>query len=141
MLAGFAVPSAIVEDSPKVADGKSPEEVLLEGAKSGDKTCFEGLMIRHQQQVLRTALQFLGNSDEARDAAQEVFLRLYRYIHTVEAGRSLPAWLYRVTVNVCKDLERRRRRVFEVSLDQQAAGGFNPAGDDDVMWSIRGFHW
>jgi len=78
---------------------------------------FERLVSVHQQMVLRTAYRLLGRLEDAQDAAQEVFLRLFRNLDRIDAEPK--AWLYRVTVNVCNDHHRRRKVVVE--LDQQHA--------------------
>ena len=59
--------------------------------------------------VQRVAYRLLGRLEDAQDAAQEVFLRLYRNRSRVRPDPK--AWLYRVTVNVCRDQLRRRRTV------------------------------
>ncbi|MGD0002430.1 MAG: RNA polymerase sigma factor [Bryobacteraceae bacterium] len=71
---------------------------------------FERLMGLHERLVLRTALRLLGRVEDAQDASQEVFLRLYRHLGAV-AEATLEAWLYRTTVNVCYDLLRKRPRL------------------------------
>ena len=81
---------------------------LVEAAKTGDLAAFELLMRQHERLVLVTALRLLGNLEDAQDASQEVFLRLYRNLAKVQASASLSGWLYRVTVNACHDLRRRR---------------------------------
>jgi RNA polymerase sigma-70 factor, ECF subfamily len=68
---------------------------------------FESVMRQHERLVLVTALRLVGNLADAQDVSQEVFLRLYRNRGKVVAGREAP-WLYRVTVNACHDLRRRR---------------------------------
>lgn len=65
-------------------------------------------MRRHERLVLVTALRLLGNLPDAQDVSQEVFLRLYRNLGKLESERAVAAWLYRVTVNVCHDVYRRR---------------------------------
>jgi RNA polymerase sigma-70 factor (ECF subfamily) len=79
-------------------------------ARSGDAGAFESLIRAHEGQVARTALRLLGNRQDAQDAAQEVFLRLHRRLGQIDDGRNLSAWLYRVTVNVCRDIQRKRIR-------------------------------
>ncbi len=77
---------------------------------SGEARAFERLMKIHERRVFNTARRLLGSVEDAQDAAQEVFLRLYRFLDRFDSGRPLEPWLYRVTVNVCHDLGRRRRR-------------------------------
>lgn len=74
---------------------------------TGDRAVFEFLMRRHERLVLVTALRLLGNLADAQDASQEVFLRLYRNLARVGTVENLAGWLYRVTVNVCRDVRRR----------------------------------
>jgi len=86
----------------------------LEAARSGDRAAFDLLMRRHERLVLRTAYRLASRLEDAQDASQEVFLRLYRNLAKLDTS-SLTGWLYRVTVNVCHDA--RRRQLSTVSLD------------------------
>jgi RNA polymerase sigma-70 factor (ECF subfamily) len=87
---------------------------LYQPERSTGLAAFERIMAQHERRVLRIAWRLLNHSQDAQDAAQEVFLRLYK-----QAGRldeaALEPWLYRVTVNVCHDVARRRAR--SVALD------------------------
>lgn len=87
-------------------DDSEERPEVLEAAKAGDRAAFELLMRRHERMVLVTALRLLGNFTDAQDAAQEVFLRLYRGLARVNS-QNLAGWLYRVTVNVCHDMHRK----------------------------------
>lgn len=82
---------------------------LLEEAKAGNEASFERIVILHQRLVLRVAQRLLLNSDDARDAAQEVFVRLHRSLGRFDERRELGPWLYRMTVNICRDIRRRSR--------------------------------
>jgi RNA polymerase sigma-70 factor, ECF subfamily len=134
MRAGIAALTAIDNNHPGSADRDLLlEQGLLARAKAGDSEAFEILMVRYQQQVLGTALRLLGNQEDACDAAQEVFFRFYKYRHTLQPGRGISAWLYRITLNVCRDLGRRRRRGSEVSLNEKRSeGGFDPVSSQDL---------
>jgi RNA polymerase sigma-70 factor (ECF subfamily) len=74
---------------------------------------FEDVVAAHQHMVLRTACRLLGGMEDAKDAAQEVFLRLFKNRAAIDGDPK--AWLYRVTVNVCNDHHRRRTPVCELS--------------------------
>jgi RNA polymerase sigma-70 factor (ECF subfamily) len=78
-------------------------------AKAGDLAAFDRLMRQYERLVLVTALRLLGDLEDAQDASQEVFLRLYRNLNKVGASGDLSGWLYRVTVNVCHDARRKRQ--------------------------------
>lgn len=79
----------------------------LEAVEQGDRTAFEQAMRQYERLVLVTALRLLGSLEDAQDAAQEVFLRLYRNFGKLDRA-ALSGWLYRVTVNVCHDMRRRK---------------------------------
>lgn len=66
----------------------------------------------HEPAVLKTAQRLLGQRDDAKDAAQEVFLRWFRNRSRISGD--LGAWLHRVTVNICNDHYRRRRPTTEL---------------------------
>src|ERR1035441_10616988 len=80
----------------------------IAAAKAGDLAAFESLMRQHERLVLVTALRLLGKLEDAQDASQEVFLRLYRNLGKIGAVENVTGWLYRVTVNVCHDMTRKR---------------------------------
>ena len=77
---------------------------------TGGVAVFEQIMSQCERRVLRVALRLLNNPQDAQDAAQEVFLRLYKHLGDLDEARGYEPWLYRVTVNVCRDIGRGRRR-------------------------------
>jgi RNA polymerase sigma-70 factor (ECF subfamily) len=116
---------------------QTPSELedLILRAGSGERRAFDRLMRMHERQVFNTAWRLLGRVEDAEDAVQEVFLRLFRYIHRVDARRELAPWLYRVTVNVSNDLRRRRTRQsrFQDELGQADTMTDPAAGPDQVV--------
>jgi len=83
---------------------------------------FDRLVRLHERMVLGVAYRLLGRMEDAQDAAQEVFLKLFQKHRQIE-GDPTP-WLYRVTVNVCNDWYRKRTAVAEP--DENAA---DPSAD------------
>jgi RNA polymerase sigma-70 factor (ECF subfamily) len=81
---------------------------LISRARAGDAEAFEQIMRCSERRVVATAWRILGDREDARDAAQEVFLRAYRYLGTFKADQNFSGWLYRITVNVCRDISRKR---------------------------------
>ncbi len=98
-------------DVPPESSGGPAAEAAewVERARRGDEEAFACLVERHERMVLRTGLRLLGRLDLAQDAAQEAFLRLHRHLARFDASRELGPWLYRIVVNVCRDLSRRQR--------------------------------
>jgi RNA polymerase sigma-70 factor (ECF subfamily) len=89
---------------------ESVQAGLVRKARLGDLAAFEQILRLHERRVYLTALRLLGRPEDAQDAAQEVFLRLHRNLARLERVEDLSPWLYRVTVNVCRDLARERSR-------------------------------
>jgi RNA polymerase sigma-70 factor, ECF subfamily len=99
---------------------------LWQAARAGDLAAFESLMRQYERLVLVTALRLVGNLADAQDVSQEVFLKLYRNLNKGGAQEAAISWLYRVTVNACHDLRRKRRPEESVDL----AGGLADTGED-----------
>ena len=98
--------SRLREDVEKTTDASIAQ--LIDRAGSGDAAAFDQIMICYQHRVVSTAWQLLGSEDDARDAAQEVFLRVYKYLKSFRRERSFAGWLYKISVNVCRDIARKR---------------------------------
>jgi len=102
---------------------------LIARARAGDVQSFDDIMSLHQQRVFRTAFRILGHMEDAQDAAQEVFLRLYKYLDRFDTARPLAPWLYRMTVNVCNDIARKRPKTDELNEDIPMV-----VSDNDLTW-------
>jgi len=83
--------------------------LLVERAAAGDKAAFEQIMIHSQQRVMAMSWRILGNEADARDASQEVFLRVYKYLGSFKQDQDFFAWVYSITVNVCRDMLKKRQ--------------------------------
>ncbi len=68
---------------------------------------FEAVVVANERRLLALSYRLLDSTDAARDAVQDVFLKLFRHWNRVEADPA--GWLYRVTVNVCFDQRKRTR--------------------------------
>ncbi|MEK7406457.1 MAG: sigma-70 family RNA polymerase sigma factor [Acidobacteriota bacterium] len=97
------------------------EDLTLRRAKAGDLAAFEEIVVQHERQVFLTALRLLGRREDAQDAAQEVFIRLHRHLGRFDEDREFAPWLYRMTVNVCRDIGRKRRREETAPLEEGTA--------------------
>jgi RNA polymerase sigma-70 factor (ECF subfamily) len=85
-----------------------------------EDACAE-LVTEHQRMVYQLSLNLLNDHNEALDLSQEVFLRVFRTIHSFRGHSSLRTWIYRIVVNQARNRQRwwrRRHRGQQVSLDQ-----------------------
>lgn len=72
---------------------------------------FDILVARYQDRVYGLCLRMMRNAEEAEDQAQEVFIKIYRFLGRFEGRARFSTWLYRIAVNTCLDaLEKRQRR-------------------------------
>ena len=78
-------------------------------AAAGDKASFASLVEKHKAAVFGLCYRLVGTTDEARDAAQEAFVRAYTSIRDFDARQPFGAWVLRIARNHCIDLLRRRR--------------------------------
>ena len=107
--------------------------------RAAEEESFERLVRLHERQVLNTAWRMLGRIEDAQDASQEVFLRLFRNLGKLD-GAALNAWLYRVTVNVCLDLAKRRGRLPPEAGDRPETASLDP-GPEEASATARKREW
>jgi len=107
-------------------------DYLLRECRSGNQLAWESLVRGYQSRVYSLAFHYLGNAEDARDAAQEIFLRVYRNIDQCREAELFLPWLIKISRNLCIDLLRRRAARPQASglpLDEGheiANSGLNP---------------
>lgn len=84
------------------------DSALVERALEGERRAFSELVRRHQSQVYRVCYRILGQREDARDAAQEAFIRAYNRLDTFQGRSAFSTWLTRLAVNV--SLNQRGKR-------------------------------
>ncbi|MFC1566681.1 RNA polymerase sigma factor [bacterium] len=72
----------------------------------------------NKDMVYNIAFQILGNDFELEDVVQEVFLKVYKKLDKFQGKSSIKTWLYRITVNTCLDVLKKKKRNKTVSLDE-----------------------
>ena len=96
--------------------GRSDEE-LVEACQAGEASAFDVLVARWEDRIRGAAYRFLGSEEEARDVAQEAFLKAYRALGGFKREARFSSWLYQIATNLCRDRLRRRRTRGTVSLE------------------------
>lgn len=83
---------------------------LIDRCKRGDLGAYEQLYQAHGARMKSVALNLLGNPSDAEDAIQDAFLKIFRSVNRFMGQSSLATWIYRILVNACYDLIRKRSR-------------------------------
>jgi RNA polymerase sigma-70 factor (ECF subfamily) len=109
-----------------------PDQAFAIRASRGDVEAFRLLVQEHSGLVYRVALRILGVED-AQDASQEVWIRVWRNIESFRGDSAFSTWLYRITVNTCLSVRRKesRRGEREYSGDEMPFLPEPPGGDAD----------
>jgi RNA polymerase sigma-70 factor, ECF subfamily len=81
---------------------------LVKRVRGGDQRAFKLLVERYQRKVYAVALGMLKDKEEARDVSQEAFVKVYKYLDHFKGDSSFYTWLYRITINICIDVVRRK---------------------------------
>jgi RNA polymerase sigma-70 factor (ECF subfamily) len=111
--------------SRKEGDAERIAEIVAR-AITGDRAAFEDIVLLHERRVLTLAYRLLGSKEDAQDAAQEVFLRAFKYLRRFDSSKPLEPWLVRMTVNVCRGAGRKRARSRSLFLQREDALHVDP---------------
>jgi RNA polymerase sigma-70 factor (ECF subfamily) len=86
------------------------DEELVARSREGDLDSFNQLVMRWERPIYALAYRVIGREEDARDVAQETFLRAFRALGGFKGQAKFSSWLYRITLNLCRDWIRRQRR-------------------------------
>jgi RNA polymerase sigma-70 factor (ECF subfamily) len=131
-------------DSGKQVPGRkaagAEDRELVRRAQAQDKEAFEELVRRHQHRVFAVAGGILRRREDAEDIAQQVFVKAYFSLKRFDQRAAFSTWLYKITVNECWDLLRKRKvrpLVYESDLSEEQARQFGAtdertSGEPDI---------
>jgi RNA polymerase sigma-70 factor (ECF subfamily) len=106
---------------------------LARACAVGDSDVFASIYTNHGERMKSIAYHQLGNVSDAEDAVQETFIKVHRAAASYNGEAAFTTWLYRILINTCYDMLRRRsRRIRETPIDDQIAGGRAANAVDDV---------
>ena len=88
----------------------STDEELVARSIGGDLDSFNQLVLRWERPIYALAYRVIGREEDARDVCQETFLRAFRALGGFKGQAKFSSWLYRITLNLCRDWIRRERR-------------------------------
>src|SRR5437016_11261789 len=102
----------------------SDDRELVRRAQREDKEAFEELIRRHQHRVFAVAGGILNRREDVEDIAQQVFVKAYFSLKRFDQRAALSTWLYKITVNECWDMLRKKKvrpLVYEADLSEEQA--------------------
>jgi len=127
-----------VPDLAAPAAGQRPDADLIREAQKGSHRAFEELVRRYSERAYRAAFRVVRDPQIAEDVLQEALLKAYRSLRSFENRSSFYTWLYRITVNLALDRQRREKRGAmlewndEVARDVEPRGAFAVPADPEV---------
>jgi len=115
------------------------DDILVKMAQSGDQTAYGELVRRYQDLIFSLTGRMLSSPEDARDASQETFIKVYKALPGFDFRASFTTWLYKVATNVCLDLlrkqsreQQRRLSLGEVNI-QEGSFKDNRPGPEDLL--------
>ena len=111
---------------------------LIKRFIEGDESTFNTLVQRHKEKVRNIIYLTIGNHDLVDDIGQEVFLTIYKNLNNFRFESQFTTWLYRITVNKCKDHLRKMkiRNIFSPIKESEEELGYNPTPEDSDIKEI-----
>ena len=109
-----------MEKTTKLHELKKSDDELVRAFQNGSTSAFDSLVVKYKDRIFSLCYSFLKDYEESNDCAQEVFIKVYRSLNGFRFKSALSTWLYRVTVNNCKNRLRSKefkRRKFMVRSD------------------------
>lgn len=108
------------------------DQQAIKACLDGDRHAYRHLVESYQEMAVKTAYRFLHDWDDARDAAQESFIKAYRSLDSFRAGNRFSTWYYRILVNHCTDQVRSARFKKSVRLSDRPILSDNPGADVEL---------
>jgi len=118
---------AVADKAQEGTDRRVDDRELVRRAQHGDKEAFEVLVTKHQGRVFAVAAGILRNREDVEDISQQVFLKAYFSLKRFDQRAAFSTWLYKITVNECWDLLRKKKvrpLVFESELSEEQAHAY-----------------
>jgi RNA polymerase sigma-70 factor, ECF subfamily len=129
---GPSVPAAAARGRVFKPAGSADDRELVRRAQREDKEAFEELIRRHQHRVFAVASGILRRREDVEDIAQQVFVKAYFSLKRFDQRAAFSTWLYKITVNECWDLLRKKKvrpLVYEADLSEEQARMIETSGE------------
>jgi RNA polymerase sigma-70 factor (ECF subfamily) len=113
-------------DDSRDPDRDVPLDELIERCLAGDQEAWAAIVRQHWRKVFNLAYRFVGQHDEAEDLTQDIFLKIFRALHTFDRRANFQTWLISISRNLCIDHYRSRRKERELLAREIDASLLSP---------------
>lgn len=113
---------------------------LIEKVKQKDEAAFRQLVLWYQNKVYAFTFRMLCSEEDANDASQEIFIKVWKSIQRYKPDFSFNTWLYRIATNHCNDVLRKRKRIPEMITDMDGAEALKYIAQPDIESNISNKH-
>lgn len=111
---------------PQAQDPSVLLDALIERCLAGDQAAWGDIVRMHWRKVFNLAYKFVGRHDEAEDLTQDIFLRIFKALHTFDRRANFQTWLISISRNLCIDHYRSRRKERETMAKEVDASTLTP---------------
>jgi len=115
------------------------EHDIITRCQRGDKDAFRWVVQTHQRMLFSLSLKMLCDEEEAKDAVQETFIRVWQNIRSYTPEKAFTTWIYTIASRLCLDRLKRTRRIIALPDDELALRRF--ASDSDNQRSLENREW
>ncbi|MBI3850733.1 MAG: sigma-70 family RNA polymerase sigma factor [Verrucomicrobia bacterium] len=112
------------------ADKQPDESALVQRARKGDLSAYDGLVRRYQERIYATLYNMTSNHEDANDLVQEAFIKAFQALKSFKGGSSFYTWIYRIAVNRTINFLKQRKNRTHLSLNDL---DFNAEHDPDLV--------
>ena len=109
------------------ATSLSPTDVLIERCLAGDQVAWDQIVRQHWRKVFNLAYKFVGRHDEAEDLTQDIFIKIFKALHTFDRRANFQTWLISISRNLCIDHYRSVRKERATMARDVDASELSPA--------------
>ncbi len=95
---------------PRLDIGNASDDELVRASQRGRSDCYEELVFRHRDKIYARAFSMLRNEEEALDISQEAWIKGWQRLKQFKRDASFTTWMTRITINMCLDFLRKRKR-------------------------------
>jgi RNA polymerase sigma-70 factor (ECF subfamily) len=110
-------------------------DALIERCLRGDQLAWEQIVRQHWRKVFNLAYKFVGRHDEAEDLTQDIFLKIFKALHTFDRRANFQTWLISISRNLCIDHYRSVRKERETMARDVDASELSPVSRERGPYS------